>query len=248
MPNPKKQSYTYPDKDDKITASLIKQSPDQWENEENQLLNKIETYIKERPRSWLLDAGCGTGRLLPRFQGFFDHILAVDPDLSQIEKARLVVKEQGFAQKVTFEVSSIEELNWNCESFDIILCSHIIQHTHTDLVSCILQKLNMVAKTDGLLFLFTSYAEGRDYYVKDELVDGVFSETEISKENFNTLTVNQQGKLPVHFFSLKTLRGELLKTGFSIVASSLFHSRDKNPKFARDIFIVAKKVAPLLHG
>ncbi|MCW4024902.1 MAG: class I SAM-dependent methyltransferase [Candidatus Bathyarchaeota archaeon] len=246
MPKPKKETYTYPDKDDKITGSLIKQFPEQWQNEENQILNQIETYIKEKPRSWLLDAGCGTGRLLPRFQGFFDQILAVDPDFSQIEKAMLLVKEQGFTQKVTFKISAIEELNWSSESFDVILCSHIIQHTNTDLVSLILQKLNMVAKPDGLLFLLVSYSEGQDYYAKDELCNGVFCETQISKEDFNALIDNKQGKLPVHFFSLETLREQLQKAGFSIVDYSLFHSSDGPVASARDIFVVGKKVVSKL--
>jgi hypothetical protein len=114
------------------------------------------------------------------------------------------------------------------------------------LVPLILQKLNVVAKPAGLLFLLTSYAEGQDYYAKDELCNEVFCETPIGKEEFNTLTVNQKGLLPVHFFSLDTLREELTKAGFIVVAYSLFHSTEGKVASARDIFVVAKKEAPSL--
>jgi ubiquinone/menaquinone biosynthesis C-methylase UbiE len=254
MPQTEKPPYFYPDLNDKITSYLIKQKESykgQWEKEENEILNKTEQYIKEKQVSCLLDAGCGTGRLLPRFQGLFDKILAVDADASQIEKARLLVKELGFSEKVTFKVTPAETLRWRRESIDVILCSHVIQHTRTDLVPVLLQKFNVLTKPDALLFILTAYSEKQDYYVKDTINKNSFCETQICKEEFNSLIANRQGELPVHFFSIGTLKEMLAKAGFSISSYKPFHKMGNlekidSPSSARDIFVAAKKMKPLL--
>jgi ubiquinone/menaquinone biosynthesis C-methylase UbiE len=253
MPQTENPPYFYPDLNDKITSFLITQKESnkgQWEIEENEILNKIEQYIKEKQVSWLLDAGCGTGRLLPRFQSFFDKILAVDADPSQIKKAQLLVKERGFSKKVTFKITPAETLQWQNESIDVILCSHIIQHTHTDLVALMLQKFNALAKPDSLLFILTAYSEKHDYYVKDEIIKNSFCETQINEKEFNSLIVNKAGKLPIHFFSLVNLKDELAKAGFSVSSYTLFHKgknlENTDSSSARDIFVAAKKVKPLL--
>ena len=114
-----------------------------------------------------------------------------------------------------------------------------------------LQKFNEFSKPDALLFILTAYSEKQDYYVKDEIKKNKFCETQISKEEFDSLVVNKQGELPVHFFSLDTLKDELAKAGFSVSSYTPFH-KGKNlenidsASSARDIFVAAKKVKPLL--
>jgi hypothetical protein len=56
------------------------------------------------------------------------------------------------------------------------------------------------------------------------------------------LIVNNEGKLPVHFFSLKTLQDNLETAGFSMLGYWLFHNRSRAGEghLARDIWVVAK--------
>jgi ubiquinone/menaquinone biosynthesis C-methylase UbiE len=240
--------YSYPDIDDKITFSLIQEKEsfkDQWADSEKEILNKIKKYLKGTPHSWLLDAGCGTGRLLPEFQNYFNHILAVDPDASQIEKAKILVKNQGLSKKITFEITPIEMLKWKKKSLDVTLCSHVIQHMHTDLVRVVFKKFNELSKADGLLFILSAHSQEKDYYVKDFLEEGKFCEEIINRSEFNSIVVNKKSILPIHFFSLDALQTQLRKSGYEVIDSELFHwlgNSKPHVLSARDILLVCQKI------
>jgi len=159
------KDYIYPDIDDKITKAFIKENepfPSYWEKSEENVLKlikeKTRKHLSRSKDSWLLDAGCGTGRLLPEFQRYFSNILAIDPDPLQIDKAKKIAKNKGFIEKVVFKVTSAEQLDWKEESVDVILSSHIIQHVNTETIPRILCKFHKVLKSDGLLFIMTTHS------------------------------------------------------------------------------------------
>ena len=240
--------YSYPDAEDKITTSIIHETESfkgQWAISEEEILNTIKQYLKETPRIWLLDAGCGTGRLLPEFQNVFEKILAVDPDVSQIGKAKILVKNQGFSKKVTFKVTPIEMLEWDKESLDAILCSHVLQHVGTDSVQVILQKFNELSKANALLFIITTHSQKKDYFARDFIRGQKACEENISRDEFNSLVVNKKSMLPVHFFSIDTLQMELQKAGYTLLESKLFHLLDNSESggsSARDMLLVCQKI------
>jgi len=265
-----KREYFYPDVNDKITIALIKEKePFQgyWEKSENEILRLIKELIKKRSirstNSWLLDAGCGTGRLLPEFQQYFSHILAVDPDSTQIEKAGKLARDKEFSDKVIFKVSLVEQLDWEKESIDVILCSHIIQHVHTETISKILHKFNEILKQDGLLFILTTHSRNDfDYYVKGYLKNSKSIEEKIREEKFNSLINIEQNVLPLHFFSIKNVKTILKNSGFVLLDYRSFHvlgkltfldkitNRDHlvntfeclKTRFGRDILIISQKL------
>jgi 2-polyprenyl-3-methyl-5-hydroxy-6-metoxy-1,4-benzoquinol methylase len=246
MPKPE-NDYVYPDVDDKITSSLIHEkegSKGQWESSEKEALNTIKQTLKETPYSWFFDAGCGTGRLLPEFQSYFTNILAVDPDASQIEKAKLLVKNHGFSKKVTFKVAPIEMLQWKKESLDVALCSHVLQHVGTGLVEVILQKFNELLRAKALLFILTAHSQKEDYYVKDFLKQQEVCEEVISKVEFNSLIANKESMLPIHFFSIESLQKEVRKAGFELLDTKLFHCIENSDSqgSARDMLLVCRKL------
>lgn len=232
-----RKNYFYPDVDDKTTASLMaKKEPFKgyWEKSERLVLNLmkkcIKNYVEKTTDSCFLDAGCGTGRLIPEFERYFGHILAIDPDPTQIDKAKNLVEKHEFADKVMFRSTSIEKLDWKMESIDVILCSHVLQHVHTDSVSLILQKFEELAKKDGLLFITTTHSrEKNDYYVKAYLKDSKVVEERIEKDEFNALIVNERNILPLHFFSRRNLVGALEKAGFTLLDFRSFHILKKMP-------------------
>jgi len=225
------KEYWYPDIGDKVTAALIKekeQFPSYWERSEKRILRVVEETIRKRgirpADSWLLDAGCGTGRLLPEFHQFFANILAIDPDSTQIEKAKVRVREQGFAEKVVFKVTPIEQLDWREESIDVILCSHVIQHVHTEAVPKILNKFYEVLKPNGLLFLMTTYSRrSYGYYSRGFLKDSRNVEERIKKEEFNFIIKNDKNILPIHFFSLNNLTNIIKDSSFFLDYFKTYH-------------------------
>lgn len=266
----KRRNYLYPDIDDKITASFIKEREPfegYWERSEKKVLNLVEKFIQENVRqvldSWFFDAGCGTGRLLPKFERHFHHILAIDPDPTQIQKAEMLVKKSGFIDKVVFQATSIEKLDWKKESIDVILCSHILQHVHTDSVPSILRKFAKLARRKGLLFIMTTHSrKNYDYYVKAYLENSNVVEERIEKEEFNSLMFNKRNILPLRFFSWNGIIEALEESGFVLLDSRSFHELCKVPfldriidrdrvinsanflkaRLGRDILIVGKRV------
>jgi len=225
------KNYLYPDANDKITASLIAEKEifkGGWDKSERFVLDLMKKFIQEQASSvttsWFLDVGCGTGRLLPEFERYFDYILAIDPDFSQIEKAKDLVKNHKFANKLTFRVTPIEELDWKGESIDVILCSHVLQHVNTDSVLLILQKFRDLVKKEGLLLITTCHSRrGYDYYAKGYLKCSKVIEERIEKEEFNSLIFNEENILPHHFFSPKSITEVLENLGFRLLNFRVFH-------------------------
>jgi 2-polyprenyl-3-methyl-5-hydroxy-6-metoxy-1,4-benzoquinol methylase len=264
-----KKEYIYPDVNDEITKAYIRENEpfsNYWERSEEKVLSlikeKIEKHLPRSRDSWLLDAGCGTGRLLPEFQKYFSNILAIDPDPLQIEKARETARINGFADKVVFKMTSAELLDWKEESVDVILSSHVIQHVHTKTVPKILSKFQTVLKSDGLLFIMTTHSRrDRGYYVKAILKGSKTVEQKISKEEFNSLVIDDQNILPIHFFSLQTLQNILENSGFILIQHRSYHVLSKTKffgdkgdrdelvnasdslktKFGRDILLIGQK-------
>lgn len=235
-----KKEYIYPDVNDKITEAFIKENepfPNYWKRSEENVLTlikeKIEKHLSRSEDSWLLDAGCGTGRLLPEFQKYFSNILAIDPDPLQIDKAKKIAKNKGFADKVVFKITSAEQLDWKEESVDVIFSSHIIQHVHTETIPKILGKFHKVLKADGLLFVMTTHSrKNRGYYAKAILKGSKCSEQKISKKKFNSLIINNQNILPIHFFSVQNLENILKNSGFILIEYRSYHILSKTRFFA----------------
>jgi len=264
------KGYLYPDTGDGITASFITTKEPYrgyWEKSEKHLLNMM-TKVMQRHTvgsadAWLLDAGCGTGRLLPGFEKYFNHILAIDPDPTQIEKAQRNVSELGFDNKVVFQATPIEKLSWKEESIDAILCSHILQHMNTATVHLAMQRFRSFLKERGLLFITTTHSRrDSDYYVKAYLKHSNVVEKEVEKEEFNALVSNGKGILPIHFFSMRSITGELEESGFVVRDIRSYHVLGKVPivdrlvdrdslinstillkkRFGRDMFVFAQKI------
>jgi ubiquinone/menaquinone biosynthesis C-methylase UbiE len=235
------KNYFYPDINDRITVSLIDEKEPfagYWIKSEKATLNVIKKLIAEHSGNnklqWLLDAGCGTGRLLPEFEGYFQHILAIDPDSSQIEKAKSLANKYGFLDKVVFDTISADKLHWKNETIDIILCSHVLQHVSTDSVSRILQNFFRVSKKKGLLFIMTTHSkENQDYYVKAYVKDSEMVEERIDKDEFDSLISNNKNILPLHFFSLKNITQIVENSGFSLLSFRSYHILGKIPLIDR---------------
>ncbi len=241
-----KEDYSYPDAEDKITASMISErehAKGSWDRSEQRILELIERYMKKSPGSWLLDAGCGTGRLLPYFQVYFDKILAIDRDAAQIVKAKALARKFRFENKVVFKVASMLNLTWPRESIDSIICSHLIQHIATYKVPQVIMKTRALSKLNGTLFLITTHGK-EDYFAKAYLKRHTLFEEIISQGEFDSLVENKNGILPIRFFSKRTIQRILQESGFFVSAFSLFHKVTDNEagteKF-RDMMLIARK-------
>ena len=222
------ESYTYPDENDFLTKRFIaafEESDKYWIQSEDAVIELIKAQIlannSNRTKSFL-DAGCGNGRLIPRFTAFFDKIVAIDPDPLRIANASELIKSLGMEHKTTFYHSLAENFSSDIK-FDFILCSHVIQHIHTFSVKKLLKNLKAHLKEDGIMAITTCHSKRKyDQYFKNYLPDGKFAIEKINKVEYNLL-VDGKGILPIHYFNSNALIKMLHEINLETFDFRVFH-------------------------
>ncbi len=256
-------SYKYPDPQDHLTAAMIERlepHPGYWAASERRILERMREAIGNRKRI-LLDAGCGEGRLFPVFADLFEEIVALEPDPIRLAVAQATVERLGLTGKVT--LTGIDAASYErAESSDVCLCSHIIQHIHTDSVAPLIAALARTLAPDGLLLLTTNNSSSEDdAYAKDISQDGHVLEVPITQMEFNALVTNDPGVLPIHSYSRAHLEALLAEHSLIVDEVACFHcfgdfgelesvvSRDVivnavpelRQRYGRDIYVRAHK-------
>ncbi len=109
-------------------------------------LKKTNEYL--RPDHQVLDIGCGTGTTAIHHAPHVAHILATDISAKMIDIAREKSAAAG-VENVTFEVSSIADLEVQRAHYDVIL-AHSILHLVADVPKA-LRQLQRMLKPGGRL-------------------------------------------------------------------------------------------------
>lgn len=95
------------------------------------------------PGARVLDAGCGSGRLLDELAGRFE-VSGVELDADSVAAARA----RGHAD---IHEGMVETLPWDDATFDLVTCLDVIEHTQDDRVT--LRELRRVLRPGGALLL-----------------------------------------------------------------------------------------------
>lgn len=229
-------TYSYPDNDDFVTSQYIQKNelyPGYWNTSEERIRkmirNNIKNRLSQRTDLSLLDAGCGEGRLLTEFQELFHNITAIDPDEKRLQKARDIAHLSNFSDKVDFLNLLITDID-ETKKYDVILCSHVVQHVHTDSLDSIFSKFQKLLKQNGLLFILTCHSVKESDYFTKSFVDQEPKEQAIGQDEFNRL-VNAEGTLPAHFFTQDSISSLLLNSGFRPFEFQVFHCDRNLPGF-----------------
>jgi SAM-dependent methyltransferase len=155
------------------------------------LVDKIDIT----PDFHILDAGCGLGgssRLLAQTCGC--RVTGIDLSDVYIDAAQILTKRSGLSRKVQFKTGSILDMPWDDNSFDAVLCQHIL--------------MNIQDKQAGVKEFFRVLAPG-GILILHEIVQG--KNVELS------LPVPWAAAADISFLeSWDTLAGTLLKTGFTL--------------------------------
>jgi len=208
--------YFYPDKNDAVINAIIARSPykEYWEMSENYAFRAFERLFKRRPRGVLLDLGCGEGRLLARFHGYYEQAVALDGDRARVDRARINLKSLSI-DNVQFVAEMFLDADFGENIFDVVICSHVIQHIATNDCSNFLTKLQQIIKPGGLLLLSTNHASGgSQYFTKAGLSGKEAFEVGIREDEFNHLITNNNNILPVHYFPQGMIQKGLSMMGF----------------------------------
>jgi SAM-dependent methyltransferase len=91
----------------------------------------------------VLDAGCGSGRTLEELEGYGEvYGIELDPDAAELAISR---------GRGDVRVGRLEELPWEADTFDLITCLDVLEHTPDDRAT--LRELRRVCKPGGWLLL-----------------------------------------------------------------------------------------------
>jgi len=106
------------------------------------------------PKGFILDYGCGPGRISALLAEKGYRVLGVDPSAAMIAAAR---QQQLDALNVEFELCETHPIEANVESFDAVVCSSVIEYEPQPVE--LLRRFVAVLRTSGVLII--SFASSR---------------------------------------------------------------------------------------
>lgn len=168
----KDSSNVYVDANDKkLKKDINRYEPylHYWDNSDKYIINIIKQVSLLRLRGTnrnlrILDIGGGNGRLVYELAQNNDTIVFVEPDPMRIKEA----KKKLLNLNVDYYNMRFERLEWNnIGLFDVILCSHVIQHVSTERYEQIIAQFHYLLKNNGLIFLMCplSFTKNNEYVV-----------------------------------------------------------------------------------
>lgn len=177
-------------------------------------LRVTQDYLK--PDMEVLEFGCGTGTTAIIHAPYVRHIRAIDISSRMLEIARAKAESDSI-ENVTFEQSSIDELNADDASYDAVMghsILHLLENKEIAIAS-----VYRVLKPGGVFVTSTACLGGTMLALRVILPVGRFL-----------------GLLPlVKFFTAEELEADLTDAGFRI-------DYQWQPDTRKSVFIVAKKV------
>ncbi len=257
----KKENYKYPDIDDKASIIWIENEEPfkgYWNKSDKYILAYVEKYFKNRFFDKMIDVGCGRGRLIYQFYKYFNQTVALEPDSNRLGDVTKWIKKHDINNVSTINTSFLKS-NLQDNFYDVIICSHVIQHISSNDIAPFFKKMYRIFKKDGLLILFTTHSmKKRNIFLKSVIKNGKVVEPIIEKAEFERIISNDIGILPCCLFSLDYLNNILID--FKILKRKLHHAlykynfidklilRDKlinfpflKNRFGTDVLYICKK-------
>lgn len=110
----------------------------------------IKEIFSREKRGYVLDAGCGDGRIAYEIQKLGHKVLGIDILEKSISYAKILVPNGEF------KVADLVNLNENeglFEKFDYVNCVEVIEHVHPDYQLTVVKNLNRVLKPNGKIII-----------------------------------------------------------------------------------------------
>lgn len=127
-----------------VQAMLEQEDRHWWYRGRRRIVCDELAQLPTGPTMRVLDAGCGSGRLLDELRGY-GHVTGLDLNPDSVEIAR----SRGHEDVVQ---GPVEQLPWEDETFDLVISLDMVEHTADDRVT--LRELRRVTRQGGL-FLMT---------------------------------------------------------------------------------------------
>ena len=242
MQSPKVESlasggYRYPDSDDAITATYLRNRepyPGYWQLSEKRALAAAERVMPAGGKLNALDLGCGSGRLLPHLAHRYGHVTAIEPDAARAARARAVGDRLSNIEVLH---GDIEAVRMRQQIFDVVICSHVIQHVPTDAVGPLFASVRAVLRSRGRLLLLIPKLGCTNTKFDATRLDGNRATTRpLDEAEFNSLATNRlEDELPTQRFSSQEI-ARLLDPFFLVVHERAYGDLHRIPFIDRVLF------------
>ena len=149
------------------------------QNGEDPVLDKALQYLKEKYgeeglqyRS-VLDLGCGTGRLMPRFAALFSSVTGLEPDEERCDEAMEAILDGDLTNATALSMDLEEYIReFPNQTFDVVLCSRVFEHMKHETACGILESLKYVMGPGSVCLFTTTFTEGRRNSYKADAQSG----------------------------------------------------------------------------
>lgn len=144
----------------------------------------------------VLDVPCGMGWGTSLLKGYRS-ITGVDISSEAIQEA-----SKRYGKKAQFLIGSMESLNFQNSSFDLIVCLEGIEHVPTEVGESFLQEAKRILRPEGEILLSSPYCKngkhsGNPYHIYEyqpheikELIEKYFEIESVHKKEVDILTVD----------------------------------------------------------
>lgn len=106
-----------------------------------------------------LEIGCYKGEISRYLAPYFDQYFAIDIDLN----ALTIAKQRDNHHNLHFNEQNAEDLNFKNESFDVVICSHVYEHTPHP--RRMMEEIHRVLKPGGVCY----FAAGNKYIINEPI-------------------------------------------------------------------------------
>lgn len=207
---------------------LAKYSNKKWYAIDRQKNAFVDKWLKENcPGAVALDFGCGLGAMSEKLARFGATVYAIDISPESVKATQDRLTGAGMGDRLHAAVMDAENLTFEDDKFDIIICSGVLHHMDVNLafpeLARVLKPTGTVVAIEALGYnpIITAYRKMtpklRTAWETDHIL--TFKELNVARRHFKNLKVN-------FFYLLSILAVPLRKTFIFGPMLSLFRAID----------------------
>ena len=192
-----KLRYRYPDALDRIPAHACRVTATSGQPNIHQAIEELAIVAAAAAAGFphspvrALDVGAGTGRLLSVIASCATAVTVLDPDEERLGLATEAVAPEE-RSRCTFVVDDLETFQSAYSKFELVVCSHVLQHIATKQRLRFLEGLrNVTGKAGILMMTFPSSGTCSErYLISKSMPDGRIETRQVEPAEFDIAVAN----------------------------------------------------------
>lgn len=175
--------------------------------------NFVSAWLAQNcPGKVALDYGCGLGGMCVKLIENGAFVYGIDISGESIKSAQKLLADEGFARSASLHVMDAENLSFESDCFDIIVCSGVLHHLD---INKAYEELARVLKSDGKILCMEALGHNPAINLYRKLTPHLRTRWEadhILKMKDIKMASRLFECVDVHFFHLFSLTGVLFRT------------------------------------